>query len=114
MPLDWNTVIKDAESEFARALTRRFIAGLVTKIPWLAGLAGPLGFFVGLVIGQLVKYGDWLAYYLGDSWMNTEHGQKYQKAGEALGNLPATATKEELDAAKKAKQDAFDRLMGVP
>ncbi len=65
-------------------------------------------------MGQLVKYGDWLAYYLGDSWMNTSHGQDYQKAGEALANLPSTATKEEIDAAKKAKADAFDALMGAP
>lgn len=86
---------------------------MIAQLPWLAGLATPLGFFIGLVIGQLVKYGDWLAFYLGDSWINTENGKAYQRAGEALANLPPDAPEEVRDAAKKVKSDAFDALMGA-
>jgi hypothetical protein len=91
----------------------RVVTGLVSAVPWLGWASGPLGFLIGLLVGQLVKYGDLVTYHLGDSWMNNSHGEDYQKAGEALDTLPKTATKEELDAAKKAKSDAFDRLMGA-
>jgi hypothetical protein len=111
--IDWDVVIKDAESDLSQRLSSRVVAGIVGAIPWLSGASGPLTFLIGLLIGQLVKYGDWLAYYLGDSWMNTENGKSYQQAGEVLANLPPTATKGEIDAAKKAKADAFDKLMGA-
>lgn len=113
MAIDVNSVIRDAENSLAKILTAKAVSGLLAALPWLSFLSGPLGFFVGLLVGQLVKYGDWTAYYLGDSWMNSAHASDYQKAGEALANLPPTASKEEIDAAKKAKDDAFDALMGA-
>lgn len=111
--MNWDEIIKAAESDLAKALTSRVLSGLISQIPWVAGVSGPLGFLLGILVGQLVKYGDWLAYYLGDSWMNSSHGEDYQKAGEALDNLPSTATKEEIARAKKAKADAFDKLFGA-
>ena len=112
--MDLDQLIKEAENQLTKALAARVAAGLIAKLPWLAGLSGPLGFLAGLVIGQLVKYGDWLAYWLGNGWMNTRHGEEYQKAGEALASLPPDATKEQKDAAEKAKADALDALMGAP
>jgi len=114
MPIDWNGLVRDAESTLAKTLTTRVVSGLIIKYGWLAVVKTPLQFFIGLLIGQLVKYGDWVAYYLGDSWVNSAHGKSYEQAGLALENLPKTATQEEIDAAKKAKQDAFDRLFDAP
>lgn len=114
MSINWNALVKDAETDLTRALASRVAQGIVTSLPWLSAVAGPLAFVIGLIVGQLVKYGDWLAYYLGDEWMNTSHGQTYQLAGEALASLSPTATKEEIDAAKKAKSDAFDVMFGAP
>ncbi len=113
MAIDWDAVIKSAENDFAKLLTTRVVSGIIKALPWITGVSGPLGFLLGIIIGQLVKYGDLATFYLGDSWMNSSHGQAYQKAGESLDNLPETATKEEIDAAKKAKSDAFDDLMGA-
>jgi hypothetical protein len=113
MSIDWDGLIKDAESSLAKALTARVVAGIVASVPWLGAVSGPVGFIIGLAVGQLVKWGDWVTYYVGDRLMNSVHGDEYQKAGEALKNLPPTATKEEIDAAKKAKASAFDRLMGA-
>jgi hypothetical protein len=113
MAIDWNSVIKDAESDLARVLTSRLVGGIVAKFAWVGAFSGPLGFFLGLFIGQAVKYGDWLGYHLGNGWLNTVEGQKYQAAGEKLNSLPPSATKEEIDAAKKEKSDRFDVLMGA-
>lgn len=60
-----------------------------------------------------MKYGDWGAYFFGDDLMNSAHGKTYQQAGEDLKNLPPTATKEEVERAKKAKAAAFELLMGA-
>lgn len=111
MSIDWNSVVKNAESE----LTRRLVTPIVLKVVsstasfWF----GPLSFLIGLVVGQLVTWGDWVTFYLGDSWMNSTHGDGFQQAGEALANLPKDASKEAIDAAKKAKADAFDKLWGA-
>ncbi len=112
--MDWDALIKAAENQLAKALAARVVEGVIAKLPWLAGLSGPLGFLVGIVIGQLVKYGDWLAYLVGKGWENSAAGEKFQKAGEALENLPKDASKEEREAAEKAKADAFDDLMDAP
>lgn len=93
-----------------KQLTSRVVAGILAASSFWAG---PLSFVLGLIIGQLVKYGDWLAYYLGDSWKNSSNAEDYQKAGEDLNSLPPTATKEERDAKKQAKADALDKLMGA-
>jgi sorbitol-specific phosphotransferase system component IIBC len=106
-------LIKDAESALAQMLTARVVAGIVASFSWLGALSGPLGFIIGLIVGQLVKYGDWVSYHLGDGWLNSANAEAYQKVGEALDALPPTATKEEIDAAKKAKADALDKLMGA-
>jgi len=111
---DVNKLIADAESDFSQLLTSKVVAGIIAQVPWLAALGGPLSFFISLLIGQLVKYGDWLAFYLGDAWVNTANGRAYQQASESLDNLPANATEGERDAAKKAKSDAFDALLGAP
>lgn len=111
--MNLDALIKDAESALAKMLTARVVAGIVAKFAFLGALSGPLGFVIGLFVGQLVKFGDWLSFHLGDEWMNSAHAEDYQKAGEALDALPPTATKEEIDAAKKAKADAIDRLMGA-
>lgn len=113
MSIDWVSLIKDAESDLAKALTARVVAGVVARVPWLGSVSGPLSFLISILIGQLVKYGDWLAYHLGNAWENTEKGKVYQEAGEALDNLPPEATEEEKSAARKAKADAFDKLMGA-
>lgn len=110
---DLNQLIKDAEGDFSRLLTSKVVAGILVQMPWLASASGPLSFLVGLLIGQLVKYGDWLAFYLGDAWVNTENGKAYQQAAEALDSLPENATEGEIEAAKKAKADAFDALLGA-
>ncbi len=110
MTIDWNGLVKDAESELARALTARVVSGIVGKFAVLGAFSGVLGFVIGLVIGQLVKYGDWLGYSLGNGWKNTQAGKDYERKGLELEELPKTATKEEVARAKKAKQDAFDQL----
>jgi hypothetical protein len=106
-------LIKDAESALARMLTARVVSGLLASLPWLGFLSGPLGFVIGLLVGQLVKFGDWLSFHLGNEWMNSAHADDYQKAGEALDALPKTATEAEIEAAKKAKALALDKLMGA-
>ncbi len=114
MSIDWNEIIKDAESALAKIITQRVVAGIISRVSFLSGfLAGPLGFVVGIIVGQIVKYGDLVAYHFGDDWMNSSHGQELQKTGEALAALPATATQEEIDAAKLAKANAIDALMGA-
>lgn len=106
-------LIKDAESALVQTLTTRAVSGILASVSWLSFLSGPLGFIIGLIVGQLVKYGDWVGYHLGDSWLNSANADAYQKVGEALANLPPTATKEEIDAAKAAKAKALDDLMGA-
>jgi len=113
MAIDWNEVVSIAESSLVTALKDKAVAGLISAIPWLSFLSGPLGWLFSYLIALGVKYGDWLLYFAGDSWMNSQHAENYQKAGEALQNLPPTANKEEIDAAKKAKADALDALMGA-
>jgi len=113
MSIDWSQVIKDAENDLTRVLSARVVSGLIAQYAWLAGAATPLTLLVGLLIGQLIKYGDWLTYYLGDQWINSQDAIAYQQAGEALANLPPFATQEQIDAAEKAKADAFDTLMGA-
>lgn len=109
--MDVNQLVKDAESDLVRWLTSKVVTGLVSKITWLGGLSGPLGFILSLIIGQLVKYGDWGVFALGKDWMNTVEGKEYEKAGIELNNLPPEASKEEVERAKQKKRDAFDRLM---
>lgn len=106
-------LISEAESALAQLLTARAVTGILAAFSWLGFLSGPLGFFVSLIVGQLVKYGDWVAFHLGNEWLDSANATAYQKTGEALASLPASATPEEINAAKKAKSDAFDVLMGV-
>lgn len=113
MSIDWSALVTAAESDLSRTLTAKVVAGIIASIPWLSFLGGPLGFFIGLIIGQLVKYGDWAVYMIGDSLKNSAEGSAYEDKALALNHLPPTATKEEIDAAKQAKIDAFNALMGA-
>lgn len=103
-------LIKDAESSLVKVLTARVVGSIVVAGSFWAG---PLGFILGLVIAWLARRGDWLTYHLGNGWLNSANADVYQKTGEALDTLPPTATQEQINAAKKAKSDAFDVLMGV-
>lgn len=109
--MDFNQLVKDAESDLVHWLTAKVVSGLVSKLTWLGGLSGPLGFFISLIIGQFVKFGDWGSFALGKGWMNTVEGKEYEQAGLELNSLPADAPKEEVERAKQKKKDAFDRLM---
>ena len=114
MEIDFDDLIKAAENQLAKVLSARVVEGIVAKLPWLAGLSGPLGFLVGILLGQLIKYGDWMAYYLGKGWENSEAAKDFQKAGEALDSLPKDASEEERKRLEQAKIDAFDDLMDAP
>lgn len=116
--MDFNELVKLAESDLVKWLTAKVVNGFVTKIAignlaWLGWLATPLGWVVGMAIALFVKWGDWGVYMFADGLKNTAEGNAYEDAGIALKNLPPTATKEEINAAKKAKQDAFDVFMGA-
>lgn len=106
-------LIKDAESALVQTLTTRAVSGILASISWLSFLSGPLGFIIGLIVGQLVKYGDWVSYHLGDGWLNSANANVYQKIGEDLDALPPDTPKEVVDAKKKEKADALDKLMGA-
>lgn len=116
--MDWNELVKSLESNLVSSLTSRVVSGFLAKVAvgslsWLGFLATPIGWVAGLLIALFVKWGDWGVYMFGDSIKNTKEGNAYEDAGLKLKNLPPTATKEERDAAKKEKQDAFDVLMGA-
>lgn len=110
--MNLDDLIKLAEGDLAQFLATKVVAGIVASLPWLGFLSGPLGWVVGILIALFIKYGDWGVYFLSDSLKNTAEGKAYEDAGLALERLPTTATKGEIDAAKKAKRDAFDALFG--
>lgn len=116
--MNWDELLRLAESDLVKALTNKVIEGFISKIAigklaFLVALSPFVGWGVGLLIALFVKWGDWGLYMIGDSLKNTAEGNAYEKAGLDLKNLPPTATPEEIDRAKKAKQDAFDALWGV-
>lgn len=111
MSLDWNSLIKSAETDLAKALTAKVVAGIVASVPWLGAISGPLGFLLGILVGQMIKYGDWMSYMVLDDWKNTSEGKAYEDAAIANAQIPkGDPRKKDTEAAQKA---AFDALLGA-
>jgi hypothetical protein len=111
--LNASNLIAAAESSLVQALVNKVMTGLLAANPWIAawGLSSffSLGFSFVIAIG--VKYGDWLAYFIGDAIKTTAEGAAYEEAAIANKNTPASDPNKA--AREKAQRDAFDRLVGA-
>jgi hypothetical protein len=106
--IDVNQLVSAAESQ----LTQKIVAKILLSVAAPSWLAGPLGWFLGLVVGWIVNKGDLVAYKLGNGWQNTNDGKTLEEKANARNELvKAGASPEAIAKAIQEQKDAFDRLM---
>jgi hypothetical protein len=118
--------MKSLEDKTVKLLSSQALQGMVKALLASGGFAAKIGGFLsigavgslvsfgfGLVIAVGIKYGDWLGYLLATGWETSSEAKAYEKAAQAVLNLPKGATADAIAKANAAQDAAFDKLINL-
>jgi hypothetical protein len=111
-----DTAIKNLEDTAVKVATEEVMKYLALHV-W-AGFAYPVigpivSFFVSYVASILMERLDWVTYMVVQNWKVTNEGKSFIEAAEKLHQVEDSKDAEAIERARKEKEDAFRRLIGL-
>ncbi len=111
-----DSAIRNLETTAVKVATQEVMKYLVIHV-W-AGFAWPVvgpvvSFLVGYISGILMERLDWVTYMVVENWRVTNEGKDFIEAAENLQAIESSSDAAAIEKARKEKEDAFKRLIGL-
>lgn len=111
-----DTAIKHLEETAVKVAAQEVMKYLAVHV-W-AGFAYPVigpivSFFVSYVASILMERMDWVTYMVVQNWKVTSEGKDFIETAEKLQQLEGSKDAEAIERARREKEEAFKRLIGL-